>query len=464
MLGLFGTLSLGSRSLQAQRAGVEVAGQNLANVNNPAYARQRVVIQTSNAVASSVGPQGTGAEAVRIQQIRNTLLDAQFGTERGVTGYLEAQRDALQNAQAGLGEVLDSTGSAKSGLAAKLNDLFAAFQSASGAPASPASRQLLLGEARELAAQFNQTAARLTDLSASIDKALDADATEANKLMGEIAALNDRISSAEGPGGGAANDLRDLRAAKLEELSKLVPVDSAEDAGGSLNLSIGGVALVTGRTVLDTIETYDAGGGRMMVRTATTQTALAPGGGHMQGLIDVRDGALATLSGRLDALAGNLISEVNAAHAGGFGLGGTTGAAFFTGSDAKSIAVNGALLGDPALVQLGGAAGNAGDNTVALALAQLAEKKMPALGGASLGDHYAGTVAELGRSLSATNDRLADQDVVEGLLQQQRDSVSGVSIDEEMADLMKYQKAYEASAKLISTVDEMLDTLLSMKR
>ncbi len=464
MIGLFGTLSLGSRSLQAQRTGVEVAGQNLANVNNPAYARQRVIIQTSNAVSSSVGPQGTGAEAVRIQQIRNTLLDGQFNNERGVTGWLEAQRDALQNAQAALGEVLDSTGSAKSGLAAKLSDLFAAFQSASGAPTSPAERQLLLGKARELATQLNQTATRLSDLGGSIDKALAADATGANKLMGEIASLNDRISTVESPDGGAANDLRDLRAAKLEELSKLVQVDSAEDASGSLNLSIGGVALVTGKTVLDTLETYDAGGGQMMVRTAGTQTALTPGGGHMQGLIDVRDGALATLDGRLDALAGNLISEVNAAHAGGFGLGGSTGAAFFTGTDAKSIAVNGALLADPGLVQLSGAAGKAGDNTVALALAQLGEKKLPALGGVSLGDHYAGSVAELGQSLAATNDRLADQDVVEGLLQQQRDSVSGVSIDEEMADLMKFQKAYEASAKLISTVDEMLETLISMKR
>jgi flagellar hook-associated protein 1 FlgK len=469
MLGLFGTLSLGTRSLETQRAGVEVAGQNLANVNNPAYARQRVTIQTSISVAGAMGPQGTGADAVAIQQIRSTLLDQQISGELSVGGYLEAQQSALQYAQADLGELVDRTGTVGSdgtqtGLSDDLNNLFAAFQSVSTSPTSLTERQLLVARAQDLATKFNQTSTRLSDLHDSMNTALGDDAKSANQLLNDIAGLNDRIINAENSDGGVANDLRDLRQSKLEEVSKLVKVETAAGANGALNISVNGNDLVTDRDVNDTFETYDAGGGQMLVRLATSGTPLTLSGGHMQGVIDVRDGALATLSDKFDSLAGALISEVNAAHSGGFALNGATGAAFFNGTDAKTISVNAALVSDPSLVQVSGVAGNKGDNQVALALSQIADKKLAALGGQTLGQQYSATVAEVGQSLASVNGRLADQDAVSKMLIGQRSSISGVSVDEEMTDLMKFQKAFEASAKLISTVDDMLDTLVNLKR
>src|SRR2546425_13211731 len=111
MLGLFGTLNLGARSLQAQQTGVEIAGQNLANVNNPAYARQRVQIQTSPTVTTAVGPQGTGVVVAAIQQIRDALLDGQVRDETSVGGYWQAQQGALQSAQTALNEFLDQSAS-----------------------------------------------------------------------------------------------------------------------------------------------------------------------------------------------------------------------------------------------------------------------------------------------------------------------------------------------------------------
>lgn len=466
MLGLFGTLNLGVRSLQTQRAGVEVAGQNLANVNNPAYARQRVVIQTSLTVNSPFGPQGTGADAMAIQQVRSALVDQQITGELSVGGYLQAHQDALEYAQAGLGEVLDLNGEpgTQTGLAADLNQLFAAFQSVSTSPRSMTERQLLVSHAQDLAGHLNQASGRLSAINGALNQSLNADVTGANELLGTIATLNDRIINSENSDGGAANDLRDLRQAKLEELSKLVKVDASESASGALNISVNGHALVSDQNVLDTFEAYDGGGGQMLVRTATGGAPLTLSGGHMQGVIDVRDGALTNLRGQLDTLAGTLITEVNAAHSGGFALNGATGAAFFTGTDSGTIQVNGALVGDPSLLQMSGTNGNAGDNQAALALALLAEKKNPALNNQTFSQSYSGTVAELGQALASANGKMADHQVVENMLLQQRDMVSGVSIDEEMTDLMKYQKAFEASAKLISTVDEMLDTLLNMKR
>jgi flagellar hook-associated protein 1 FlgK len=126
--------------------------------------------------------------------------------------------------------------------------------------------------------------------------------------------------------------------------------------------------------------------------------------------------------------------------------------------------VNPNLVNDPSMVQASGTAGAVGDNTVAVALAQLVDKNQPALGNQSLLEHYDQTVAQLGQSLNSTNTQLANQQIVERMLLRQRDSVSGVSIDEEMTDLVKFQRAFEASAKLITTIDEMLQTVVDLKR
>ena len=166
----------------------------------------------------------------------------------------------------------------------------------------------------------------------------------------------------------------------------------------------------------------------------------------------------------IDTLAGSLISEVNALHAGGYGLAGTTGESFFTGTTAGDIAVNASLVSDLGKIQASGEAGAVGDNAVVLALAQLAEKKVGALGNQTFSANYGQSVAKLGQSLSNVNTQLGNQQIVEQMLARQRDSVSGVSLDEEMTDLIKYQRAFEASARMITTVDAMLETVLNLKR
>ncbi|MBC8003410.1 MAG: hypothetical protein H7X97_12555, partial [Opitutaceae bacterium] len=167
MLGLFGTLNLGTRSLSTQQQGTEIAGHNLANVNNPAYARQRLAIATSLTVPTEMGPQGTGADGVAIVQLRNGLLDLQIQSETSVRGSLDAQQTALQYVQANLGQQIDRQASGAAGAAATggvggqngiaehLSNLFNSFQSLSTNPTSLAERQVLLGKAEDLAAQFN---------------------------------------------------------------------------------------------------------------------------------------------------------------------------------------------------------------------------------------------------------------------------------------------------------------------
>lgn len=468
MSGLFGTLNLGARSLQTQQTGIEVAGHNLANVNNPAYARQRAVIQTSTPVETAIGLKGNGADAVAINQIRDTLLDSQIRTEASVKGSLQAQEEALQYAQANLGQQISSTSSTtslgKGGLADGLNKFFNAFQELAANPTSQGQRQVVLQQAQDLASQFNQIDSRMSSLRTTMDQSLGVDVTKANQLMKDIAGLNDQISLSEFKTGGAANDLRDLRAQKLEELSTLVKIDTTEQSNGMVDISVAGVALVTGNTQTDTLETYNAGAGQMLVRTVTGQQAITPTSGHMQGVIQARDVELAGLQTNIQNLAAALITQVNTIHAAGFSLTGTTGANFFTGTTAGNMAVNAALLSSPSLIQASGVSGASGDNQVALALAQLGKQAQGTLGTQTFSQYYGQTVASLGQSIANVESEMENQQIVDNMLAKQRQSVMGVSLDEEMTDLVKFQKAFEASARLITTVDEMLTTVIGMKR
>lgn len=476
MLGLFGTLSLANRSLQTQRNGTEVAGHNLANVNTPGYSRQRVAIETSLTIPSDMGPQGTGADAVGIYQLRDALIDRQIVNETSVRGSYESRQRALQFTQAALGQQIDrqATGAegaaaangvgGQHGIAEELSDLFNAMQSLSTQPTSLSERQVLLIKAQSLASQFNQVSTRLDDLRTSLNDSLTSDVGQANIALADIAKLNEQIIAAELGTTAKANDLRDIRQQRLEDLAGFVNFQATNNTNGSVDIAIDGVPLVSGPNVEDTLEAYDAGGSQFLIRTVTGGTTLALTGGSMHGTIDTRDTDLLTLQTDINTLASALVTEVNAVHATGFGLGGTSGESFFTGADASDIAVNQNLVTDPARIQASGAAGEVGNNSVIVQMAQLAENQNASLGGQTFSDAYGQTVASLGQALNGTNTQLANQQIVESMLTRQRDSVSGVSLDEEMTDLIKFQRAFEASAKLITTIDEMLETVVNLKR
>ena len=178
-LGPFGTISMAARALQTQQEAIEITGQNLSNMTNPAYARQRVVIATSPTIPTAIGVQGTGAEAVAIQQIRDALLDQQMQTEASTTSYLGTTQTILQNLEATLGQVVD-TGSSSSttsstsaqGLGDNISGLFGAFQTLSTDPTSLANRQALMLDASSLATEFNQLSAGASDLHDSINSGL----------------------------------------------------------------------------------------------------------------------------------------------------------------------------------------------------------------------------------------------------------------------------------------------------
>ena len=237
----------------------------------------------------------------------------------------------------------------------QLNNLFAAFQSLATSPTSMPARQALIGSAQSLATTFNQMDGQFNNLRSSLNSSLTSDVGSANKLLTQIADLNSQISYAQFSGGNA-NDLMDEREQDLENLSQLPNITTSTGTGGAVDVSIGGQALVSSNQVLDTLQTYDAGGGQMLVQTATGKVNLTLTSGSMQGTIDARDGTLATMQNSVNTLASTLITQVNAIHGGGYNLTGTNGANFFNGTNAATITVNGALANDPSLIQASGSA------------------------------------------------------------------------------------------------------------
>jgi flagellar hook-associated protein 1 FlgK len=472
MLGLLGTLNLATRAMQAQMTGVEVSGQNLANVNTTGYTRQTVQLATSPDISTTVGDEGTGVEVASIQQAVNTLLNSQIQDQSSTSGYWSGQQTALQSAQNGLDEFLNGTTStssssssssdSSSGLASQLNGLFSSFSALATSPTSTAEQQAVITQAQTLANTFNQVSNQLSGLKTSLNASVGSDVDSANKLLAGIATLNKQISAAQNSGG-SPNDLLDEREQDLENLAQLTNISTSTETNGSVDVAIGGQTLVSGFNVSDTLQTYDAGGGQMLVQTTNGGVPLTLSGGSIQGTIDARDGALATMQTSLDTLASTLITQVNTIHAAGYSSSGTTGNNFFNGTDASTITVNPTLANNPSLIQTSGSATASGDNSVMLQLAQLGSTAQGALNGQTFNDNYDAIVAGLGDSLSTANDQVTAQTTVSQMLQTQRSSTSGVSVDTEMTNLMTYQRAYEASAQLVTTLNTMLGDTLAMK-
>jgi flagellar hook-associated protein 1 FlgK len=263
--------------------------------------------------------------------------------------------------------------------------------------------------------------------------------------------------------GGSADQLVDQREQTLENLAGLANFTTTAQSNGAVDVNIGGVAMVSGGSVSDQLQAYDPGNGQLQVRAQNAGTPITLTGGSIAGEITARDGGLASLQSGLNTLASQLITQVNTIYSTGYDLNGNTGQDLFTGTNASDIGVNSNVASDPSQFQAAGAPGAAGDNSVVLALAQLGSQNVAGLNNQTFSANYAQTVSDLGSAISSVNDKLNTSQVVTQMLTNDRASTSGVNLDSEMTNLIQYQKAYEASAEMITTLNEMLQTLVTMK-
>lgn len=473
MSGLFASLNASVSALSAHSRSVEIAGKNLANVSNTSYARQRVIYGDRGTIVTPQGAESLGLEALGVEQLRDALLDRQVVREASLSAYYQAQQSGYQRAQAALGQDVSSAGSTAgttnsntdSGIGAALDDLFNSFQSFAANPTDTGQRQSLIQIASILTDRVQLADTRLNQVQADLDSQVGSDVSEANTLLQTVADLNEQIGRFETNHPGSAVDLRDQRQAALEKLATKLPIQTTEAMDGQVEVSaVDGsgspVVLVSLGAVQGTVA-YDPSTTPPSISAGSPATVLALSAGSIQGSISAREDAIQTLRDQLDSLASQLVTSVNEAYNPG-----GAGANFFdpSGTTAGTLALASGLTPANLKASDGGASG---DNTVALAIAQLASKKFSTSGtpadaiDGTFGNFYAGAVSGLGQALSGATARVNDQSRIEQLVRSQRDAVSGVSLDEEMADLMKYQRAFQASSKVFQTIDNLLDVVVN---
>ncbi|MFA6286575.1 MAG: flagellar hook-associated protein FlgK [Opitutaceae bacterium] len=468
MSGLFASLNQSVKALNAQSRGVETAGRNLANVNNADYARQRVLFGDRGTVLTPQGAESLGIEAKAIQQIRDSLIDQQVGREIARTASLQSQSDAYAKAQAALGESIDrtettgDTASSGEGLSGAFGEFFNALQAFAARPTDLGERQNLVQRADILAERFRVTDSRLEQIQTDLGTQVQSDTDDVNRLLSTVADLNGQIGRLEINAVGSAVDLRDQRQATIEKLAAKIGSETRPNATetGQLDVFVrdaGGnpVVLVSLAVVANPVA-FD--GAQLTAGTAATPVALSSG--SINGLLTARDGAVQDLRDQLDDFASQLAVSVNAA----YNPTGATGDffAYNPAAPASTLALAAGLTPVSLKASDGGASA---DNTLAAAVAALSAHPF-SIGSGDLIDgtfsqYYSGVVSDFGRTVSGTDGRLADQTNIENLVRQQRQSVSGVSMDEEMADLLKYQRAFEASSKVISIIDGLLDVVVN---
>ncbi len=456
MTQLFGLLSIGAGALLSQQRAISVTGNNIANVNTPGYSRQRLNMETNLPVDSPVGLVGFGVQTTTVERVYDRFLGVQVNNESANLGRWEAQKGALERVEV----VFDESGGY--GLNQALSDFWNSWQDLSMNPSGTVERSVVAAKSQALADTIRQKYADLEQSQADIDAAVRSGIEDINRLTAEIADLNRKIASTESGGTVNANDYRDSRDLALKQLSEIIGINSFEDSDGQVVVSVG-----SGRTLVESGNNYaltptDPPGhvGIEWPGTALPITSEITSG-KMAGWLQARDTKIAGYMSRLDDLAQTLSTEVNAQHAAGYGLIGSHGDDLFSGSGAVDMAVNSVILNDYNRIAAASAAGAVpGDARNAAAIAEL--RTALTMSGGTFDDAANELVSQVGHDVQEAKTYQSHQTDMLAYLDNYRESVSGVNLDEEMVNLVKYQAAYNAAAKMITMGDDMLNTLMNM--
>jgi flagellar hook-associated protein 1 FlgK len=460
------TLSIAARALTVDQAALGVIGNNIANVNTPGYTRQVPVLSAAAEQGGGTFHLDGGVVLQSVQQILDPFL-----AKRLLAATTDAaQKNAVATQLTALVAQLDDLGG--SSLATLLGNFFAAASAVANQPQDTAARQGLLGAANALANELNRRSALVAQLQQNADDQIVGDATQANNDLAQIAALNTDIAR-ETAQGGQANGLRDQRRQVLADLAQKIGITTQEDptTGEVTVASTAGPVLVAAGTVVNAITTRadptnpaTLGGNTLhqaLLQTPSGALVDVPAvfaSGEIGGLLAVRDTNLVTASQNLDTLANALATAVNQNQLAGFDLSGNPGVALFGGTTASTLAV---LITDPR--QIAAALSSApGDNQNALALADLATTVQSTLGNSTFSGYAASETARLGEDAQQAQGLATASQGVLQQVQNQRDALSGVNLNEELTSLLSFQHAFQASAQVISVVNSTLDELMQI--
>lgn len=467
MTSAFGGLHTAMTSLYAQRRGLDVTGQNIANANTEGYTRQRVeMVATPGATKSALWAKSTGLGAgvgvYDVQRLRDEQLEARGRGEHARNTYLTNQAATYSTIEDVFAEPGDTA------LQAQLHQMWGAWSDVANNPSDPAARTSLLQQSSQVADTMHQAYGALATQWQGTRAGLDAIVEEVNTSASAIAQLNDDIVQAKGAGA-IVNELQDQRDNHLMHIAELVGGVGFKRDNGAMDVFVGGQPLVSlyGTRKLETTgalgfpdPAVTPPADPVLIKWADNGAA-ATTGGTVGSMMDTITTIIPGFAKSLNDVANSLISTVNTAHTAGYGLDGVTGRPFFSGTGASDIAVAITDLHQVAASSTTFDSTNVGatvgsfDSSVADTLAQAA----------TLADGpdktYQNMIAQLGGASQIAGRRSEIQANVVEQSDAQRESESGVNIDEEMANMIKYQRGYEAASRVLNTVDEMLDLLIN---
>lgn len=468
-------LNSARQGMNAQQTAVQIASQNIANAKTEGYSRQRVELAAQLPTVFPYGSVGTGVAVASITRARDSLLDATYRTNNAAASGAQTSSDALSQVQSIFGEPSDT------GLSASLDAFWSAWGDLASDPTNVSAKGVVRQAGNNVAVTLNQFAQQLDAVDQGNREGMNDDVNQVNKLTGQIADVNRQIVAAES-GGQTANDLRDQRDLLVDQITKIVGGQVVEHANGSVAVYAGGRMLVDDTTVKQ-LEMHD---GQPPTVTYLGSSSTIDGiGGTLGAHIDISANRIPLVMSKLDALASGLVQSVNAIHSTGTIYSGNppVGAPagnFFdvtnpppAGGDprltARGIRLAPTLVGANDVAASGAGALGPGNNDAATALAGLRNTAvtLTSLAGtttASISDFFNETVGSLATDVRSAQDDATVQGTLASNAQTRRDSVSGVSTDEELISVIEHQHAYQAAARLVQVVSDMTDTLVNLGR
>ena len=468
MSSTFSGLSTALTSLYAQRRGLDVAGQNIANANTEGYSRQRVGLESVGAPAvpalwSTYEGAGSGVSVTGIDRLRDVFLESRARIEHDTMAVLAGRQDTLAGIERAFQEPGDS------GLAAQLSELWSGWHDVSNQPGSLAARAQVLERAATLADSFRAAHSALDAQWSAAREQLDATVVTANAAARNVAELNQAILRAS-QAGIPANELADRRDLLVMELAESLGATARAGADGTVDVYLGGTALVRGSDaeMLSTagsagLEAYRISGVPASVAWAGSGVTAAVGG-RTRAYVETLATTIPRYADELDQVVSSLVTAVNGVHRGGYDLDGAPGGDLYDpAATAKTIA---GLLSDPRRVAASKEPPTYAADGVTVLRASLDGSNAAALAEVERSPFgpdraYRTLIVTLGSEAQTANRRLAIQGEVVIQVDAAREAQAGVNIDEEMVSLLSYQRAYEAAARVITTVDEALDTLIN---
>lgn len=461
MSSTFFGINIARSGLAAQKQALDVLGHNIANASDTTYRRQRVVMSESAVMAQSQQASqissssiGTGVTSDYIERVYDSLIEGRLGEATTNSSYWNYFTSTLSEIEAIIGEPSDT------GLQSALDNFWSSWEDVATNPDDIALRSTLLESTEVLCQKIQHKYSAMQNISFDLNIAAGDTINNINRIANRIANLNEQIGTFK-PGQLSVNALEDERDALLSELSQLTNVSKYGENTQNYTISIGGHVLVQGSTANKLQIGKDADGNNE-IQWANDNSPAIIKGGKLGAITDLKDNTIPSYLQKLDTIASTLVTTINSMHNSGYTLDGTAGGDFFqAGSTAVNIWLDSSIINHPESIAASGSSNpnDTGDNTIAKNISALRDTAVSF--NLTINNMYQALVTNIGNdSVSAKNHSITSSLMVAQLTTEQQ-SISGVSIDEEMVNMIKFQQAYNAAARVLTAMDEMLEVLVN---